>query len=299
MLNQRLETLLCVAETLNFTKASEILNLTQPAVSQHIKALESEFNTRIFIRGEKALRITPEGEIIVKYAKRIRNLFSSIPSALKDYRDNARHIRIGVTQTAELGSLSTMLAKYCVENEGIHITLISDTINNLYVKLKNYEVDIIIVEGKKQDANFNSILLDTDCLILAVSNDNPLSKKNVVTLDELKKEKLILRLPESGTRALFEAHLKSVNESLDSFNVILEIDHIATIKDLVKQNFGVSVLAKSVCYNEIKNNDFSVVSIENLSMIRDINLVYHKDFESYDIISRIVSLYKEMIRDNR
>lgn len=296
MLNQRLETLLCVYETLNFTKASEILALTQPAVSQHIKTLEKEFKTKIFIRGEKSLKVTAEGEIIVKYAKRIQNLFNSIPAMLKDYRNNSRHIRIGVTQTAELGALSTMLAKYCVENNGIRITLVSETINNLYIKLKNYEVDMIIVEGKKQDNNFNSILLDTDCLILAVSNDNPLSKKSVVTLDELKKEKLILRLPESGTRALFEAHLKSFNESLDSFDVILEVDHIATIKQLVQQNFGVSVLAKSVCLNEIQKNKFTTVSIENLSMIRDVNLVYHKDFESYDIINQIVNLYQEVVR---
>ena len=296
MLNQRLETLLCVSETLNFTKASETLNLTQPAVSQHIKALENEFKCKIFIRGEKSLKLTPEGEIVVKYAKRIQNLCNTIPSALADYRNKARHIRIGVTQTAELGSLSSMLAKYCLENEGIHITLISDTINNLYIKLKNYEVDMIIVEGKKQDNNFNSILLDTDCLVLAVANENPLSKKSIVTMEELKKEKLILRLPESGTRALFEAHLKSTNEALDSFDVILEVDHIATIKDLVHQNFGVSVLAKSVCYNDVQKNRFTVVSIENLSMIRDVNLIYHKDFEAYDIINQIVNLYQEMIR---
>ena len=295
MLNQRLETLLCVAETLNFTKASETLNLTQPAVSQHIKTLENEYKCKIFIRGEKSLKLTPEGEIILKYAKRIQNLSNTIPSAIADYKSNSRHIRIGVTQTAELGSLSTMLAKYCVENEGIHISLISDTINNLYVKLKSYEVDMIIVEGKKQDNNFNSILLDTDCLVLAVSNDNPLSKKSIVSIKELKKENLILRLPESGTRALFEAHLKSINESLDSFNVILEIDHIATIKDLVKQNFGISVLAKSVCSADVQKNKFATVSIENMSMIRDVNLIYHKDFESFDIINQIVNLYKEMV----
>ncbi len=295
MLTQRLDTLLCVYDTLSFTKASEMMSLTQPAVSQHIKALEKTFKVKIFIRGEKTLKVTPEGEIIVKYAKRMKNLLLSIPSQLRDYREKTRHIRIGVTQTAELGSLPSMLARYCIENDGIHITLVSDTINNLYIKLRNYEVDMIIVEGKKQDSNFNSILLDTDCLVLAVSNENPLSKKKVVTMEELKKEKLILRLPESGTRALFEAHLKSVNESLDAFDVILEVDHIATIKDLVRQNFGVSVLAKSVCTNEIQKNKFTALTIENLSMIRDINLVYHKDFESYEIISEIANLYHELI----
>jgi DNA-binding transcriptional LysR family regulator len=296
MLDAKLYTLLAVAELKSFTKAAARLSLTQPAVSHHIRLLEEELGAKLLERREGEIRPTAEGEIAVSYARRLQALSVRLKGELEDIKRNLTRLCVGITHTAESNLITEVLAKYARRNPGISITVVTDTINNLYIKLKNYEVDMIIVEGKKQDNNFNSILLDTDCLVLAVANENPLSKKSVVTMEELKKEKLILRLPESGTRALFEAHLKSVNEALDSFDVILEVDHIATIKDLVHQNFGVSVLAKSVCYNDVQKNKFAVVSIENLSMIRDINLIYHKDFESYDIINQIVNLYQEMIR---
>lgn len=159
------------------------------------------------------------------------------------------------------------------------------------MKLKTYEIDLAIVEGKIADHNFNSILLDTDCLILAVCNHNPLSKKSMVTLNELKKEKLILRLPNSATRNLFTSHLESNNVSLDEFNVTLEVDNVATIKDLVRRNFGVSILARSAFMDELKKGKLTGLPIENLSMTREVNMIYHKDFEHTDILHDITKIY--------
>ena len=127
-----------------------------------------------------------------------------------------------------------------------------------------------------------------------MGNDNPLSKKSVVTLDELKREKLILRLPGAGTRTLFENNLGSNNQSIDDFDVILEVDNISIIKELVKNNFGVSVLAHSTCLSEIKKNKFTVIPVENLSITREINLIYHQDFEYTDILNDITRLYHKV-----
>ena len=90
----------------------------------------------------------------------------------------------------------------------------------------------------------------------------------MVTLEDLKREKLILRLPSSGTRKLFESHLVSANESIDNFDIALEVDNIATIKDLVRKDLGVSVLARSACMDEIRKGKITSLPIENLSMIR-------------------------------
>ena len=123
---------------------------------------------------------------------------------------------------------------------------------------------------------------------------DPLSKKSVVTLDELKKENLILRLPGAGTRSLFEANLSSNNESIDAFNVILEVDNISIIKELVKDNFGVSVLAHNTCISELKKNKFTAIPVENLSITREINLIYHQDFEYTDVLDDITRLYRKV-----
>lgn len=293
MIDPKLVTLLTVNELNSFTKAAQKLSLTQPAASQHVRQLEKELGVTIFVRGEGNLKLTSEGEIVIKYAKRIVSLYQNLQQSLKDERRHARKITVGITHTSESNIMVEVLAKYSSFSEGTRITIISDAINNLYMKLKTYEIDLAIVEGRITDPNFNSVMLDTDSLILAVSNKNPLSKKSMVTLNELKKENLILRLPDSGTRNLFISHLESNNVSLDEFNVILEVDNVATIKDLVRWDFGVSILARSACANELKKGKMAGLPIENLSMTREINMVYHKDFEHTDLLQNIMRIYNE------
>ena len=173
------------------------------------------------------------------------------------------------------------------------ITIQTDTINNLYEMLKTYKIDIAIVEGAVADPSINSVMLDTDSLVLCVSNEHPLAKRSLVTIDEFKKEKMILRLPSSGTRNLFAAHLESRNMSLEDFNVTLEVDNIATIKDLVRRNYGVSILARSACMDELKKGKITVLPIENLSMIREVNILYHHTFKHAEILQDIVRIYNE------
>lgn len=291
MMDARLQTLLKVSETRNFTKAAEQLSLTQPAVSQHIRQLEQELGTTLFVRGERALKITAEGEIAIKYARRIQTLYQNLEQSLMDERRNITRLSVGITHSSESNIMVEVLAKYSSLKPGCRITITSDTINNLYYKLKTYELDIVIVEGKIVDHNFNSVMLDTDSLILAVSRENALAKQNIVTLEQLKKEKLILRLPDSNTRNLFASHLESNNVSLEEFNVTLEVDNVATIKDLVRRNFGVSILPRSTFASEIRKGKMAGLPIENLSMTREINMVYHKDFEHTDILQEITKIY--------
>ena len=140
------------------------------------------------------------------------------------------------------------------------------------------------------------MLFRSDFLVCAVSNESALAKKSIVTLDELKKERLILRLPNSGTRNLFRAHLASRNISIDEFNVTLEVDNIATIKDLIRRNYGVSILPRSACMDELKKGKMTVLPIENLSMIREMNILYHHSFRHPEILQDIVKIYSEAAR---
>lgn len=293
LMDAKLITLLRVQESGSFTRAAESLSLTQPAVSKHIRMLEQELGIRIFNRGEGEMKLTREGEIVAKYAKRIEMMYLNLEQSLKDEKRYITRLSVGMTHTAESNVMAEVLARYSSERQGVCLTIVTDTIQNLYAKLRTYEIDLAVVEGRASDSSFNSILLDTDCLILAVSTENPLADRNIVTLSELKKQKMILRLPNSGTRNLFASHLESNNLSLDDFNVILEVDNIATIKDLVRRNFGVSILAKSACLEELRKGKLVALPVENLSMIREVNLVYHRDFEHVDILRDLSKMYFE------
>lgn len=287
-------TLLTVSELKNYTLAAKKLNLTQPAVSQHIRQLENELNIRIFNRVGSDLKITPEGSILIKYARRITSLYKELETKLSDEKKHARTLTIGITHTAESNIVAEVLAEFCSRNKGTKIKIISDSIKNLYDKLSTYEIDMAVVEGKVTEKKYSSVLLDTDSLVAVMSANNPLAKNKIVNVNDLKREKMILRSKQSGTRSLFVSQLGNMNISIDEFNVILEIDNIATIKDLVQKGAGVSVLPKSVCFSEMKNHSLAILPIENMTMIREMNIVFMDDFVSRSTLDEILSIYREL-----
>ena len=294
MLDPKLYSLLQVNESGSFIAASKKLSITQPAVSQHIKALEEELGVTIFDRRSGRVILTREGEEVVKCAKKMQSLYENLKQNLRDSKRLVTHLTVGVTHTAESNPIAEALARYCAENDKVIIKMITGTISNLYSKLKEYEIDLAVVEGRISDSSIHHLLIDTDYLALAVSVNHPFARREMISLNELKKERMILRLPNSGN--LFVAHLESNNMSLGEFNVILELDNIATIKDLIRRDFGVSILPRSVCLDELKKKKIAVLPVENLSMIREINLAYHKDFAQLDILQDIAKYYRETLR---
>ena len=291
MLDAKLETLLVVAEEKSFTKAAAVLSLTQPAVSNHISLLEKEVGVKIFFRNKGEVRITPEGEIVIKYAKRIKSLYAKMFDKISQFERQTTKLRVGITHTSESNEITETLAKFGAANGNVSITILTDTIKNLYDMLENYEIDFAIVEGRRNANDLVYQMLDTDYLVCILSNNNPLSKKTSVTLGDLKREHIILRLPKSETRKLFEATLTSMNESIRNFDVTIEVDNIATIKDLIRKDLGVSILPKSACMDEIRKGKITALPIENLSMVRETNIVYNKDFARVDLIHAFMALY--------
>ncbi len=299
MLGTKLETLLAVVEQKNFTRAAETLSLTQPAVSHHISQLEDELGIRLFVRGRGGLKLTPEGEIVVRYAKRMNALYAKLQTELADAKKHIAKLRIGITHTSESNLTTEVLAKCSNRNRGVSITIITDTIKNLYDMLENYEIDLAIVEGTSSNPDLRSLMLDTDHLVCVMSNNNPLSSHAMVTLGELKRERMILRLPSSATRVLFESTLESINESITNFNITIEVDNIATIKDLIRKDLGVSILPKSACMDELRKGKITALPIENLSMVRETKVVYNKDFYYMDILQEIIRIYQETTKGMR
>lgn len=287
--------LLKVAEYENFTKAAKELCISQPAISNHIKAVEEELGFKIFERGTSGIHLTEKGAIVIKYISQMNSIAESLKQALASDKLSATALRVGITHTVESSLVVDAIAKYLNKSTpGVSIRITSGTSKSLYKQLKNGEIDFIIMEGSYNDPDLNNVMLGTDSLVLVTSPSNHLASKNTVTLDEMKEENLIMRLPDSNTMKTFANALKERSKSLSDFNIILEIDNIATIKDLIRRDFGVSILAKSVCQDEVRKGKLAILNIENISMVREMNLVYPKDFEHAEAIDGIVRCYNEL-----
>ncbi len=294
MVDAKVATLLTVVRLGSYTKAAEELNLTQPAVSHHIRLLEDEFGIKIFQKNRKALIPTAEGEILIKYASRVTAINNTARQAIEDYRTQATHLNIGTTHTVGENLVSQVLALYCNEHPLTHINIVTDSINIIYHKLGVYELDLAIVEGVLPNSNFQSVLLDTDYLCLIVSPQHKFARRPTILLSELRKEKLILRPPTAGTRMLFENLLMSQSETIKNFNVMMELDNISMIKNLVAMNLGVSVIAHSAIREEEKEGRLVVVPIENAKMTRDINMVYQPDFTHHQVLEDLRRIYNSI-----
>lgn len=297
MLGSKMRTLLAVVEHQSFTQAAQALSMTQPAVSHHIKQLEEEIGGPLFLRRKNGLLLTPQGEVAVKYARRLAALDERMHRELEDLRRNLTSLRVGITHTAESNLTAAVLAKCSNRHAGLSITIVTEPIQKLYEMLGNYELDLAIVEGGRTDPELSYMMLDTDYLTCVMANENPLARQAAVTLPQLKREQMILRLPTSATRALFESTLESIGESIESFDVILEVDNIATIKDLVRKDLGVSILARSACMDELGKGKLTALPIENLNMVRETRIVYHRDFSHLELLQEITRLYhREVLR---
>ncbi len=294
MLDQKIYTLLKVAETGNYTRAGKELNLTQPAVSQHIHQLEKMLGIRIFQRVGNRIVVTKEGQSVVDCARTMLSAYQNLQRQLKNEASGVTSLTIGITHTVESNRISEVFAKYASQNPGATIKLITGTKEKLRSQIKNLELDFAIIDGRINDPTLQSMQLDMDSLVLVTAPDHPLAGQGVVTVNDIKKAPMILRLPNSATTDLLTATLQSQNMSLEEFNVILEMDNIATIKDLVIRGYGVSVLPKSACLSEIRRKKLAAIPVENLSMIREINIIYRKEFKHPELFSEFVRIYEEM-----
>ncbi len=291
MIDPKTKTLLALVEIGNYTKTAQSLSLTQPAVSHHIRQLEEEYGIKIFYSGKKTLSLTPEGEVLLKYAKRQAAIEQRLLHALEDIKSSVRRYNVGTTTTVGEYVVSQLFITYCNEHPGVHINIVTDNLNSILGKLQSYELDWAIVDGRVSSDGINSIQLGSDYLCLVVSPMHPFAKRKSVGLAELKNERFILRSPNAGTRALFEKYLLDHSEDIRNFNILIEIDNISTIKELVYSNLGITVMSHSACRDEEASGRLVTVPVINFNVTREINIIYHRSFEHIEMLSEIRRIY--------
>jgi len=293
MIDHKLVTLLTIIKTGSFTKAADILNLTQPAVSHQVRLLENEYNIRIFYPRTRKINLTPEGELLVKYAKKQQNAYKNFLEELQSYKNGGRLFKIGLTPTAEDNIVPDVIARYCTAHKDTRISIISDTIKKIHTKLTARALDFAIIEGSISDSELESRLLSIDHLCLIVSPEHPVASLKSATIDDIMQLPLIMRPRSAGTRQLFEAYLNIHNEKLKHFNIMMEIDNVSTLKALVMSNLGASVVAHSSCIAESLRGQLKIIPISDSVLNREINIVYHHDFSHPKIIDELCQLYED------
>ena len=292
MLDFRHETFLTLCSCESFTKTAELLHMTQPAVSQHIKYLEEVYGCKLFDTSNRKIKLTEQGELLKEFT-------TSVLSDIKHFKENIVSINTDILQfkfgaTLSIGEyvmpdiLSNLLTTY--PDMKVHMTVANT--QTLLDQLNNGELDFAIVEGMFDKSKYDTTLFSQENFIPVCS---PLSEdaNREVTIKDLTKSRLILRESGSGTREIFENILQKNNYSLDAFNKVVEVSNMSAIKKMVSNNLGISFMFEVVARKEIESNTLSRINLSNYTEQREFNFVYLKNSYFRDRIMNIYQLLKQ------
>ena len=274
LLDTRLTTFITLANTKSFTKAAQVLNITQPAVSQHIKFLEAKYEVRIIAKHGKGFYLTEEGLILLKYAEEIDVLYRALEMNLKNKGAIARTYNIGASMTIGGYVLPYLLGKHKKLYENIDILLQVNNTEEILKKLVNGKLDFAMIEGLFDKNKFKFKKFKDDELVLAVSKEHDFAKAKEVNIEDVINGNLILREKGSGTRYIFENSLIELGYDLNDLKGSMEIGSISAIKSLIELNLGYAIISRETIRKELKIGTIKEVAIKGLRINREFNFVY-------------------------
>ena len=274
VLDLRIMTFLTLAKVRSFTRAGEILNLTQPAVSQHIKYLEDYYGVVLFNKQGRYIDLTEEGKLLLNYAQELESLYKNLEFELKNKNSIHKTYNIGASMTIGGYVLPYILAKHKDFYKNVDIKLHVHNTKEIMESLINREIDLALVEGPFDKDKFNYKKFKDDELVLAVSPKNNLVNKKEVTLKDVLYGNLLLREKGSGTRVVFEDWLAELGWDLKDFNPYMELGSISAIKSLVELDLGYTIISKETVKKEIASGTIKTLPIRGVKIYRDFNFVY-------------------------
>lgn len=292
MIDDKLNTLIVLERERNYTKTAALCHISQPAVTQHIKSLEDFYGIKIFKRNGRELLLTKEGGLLVENAKRLHALNSKFKNELDLSLKKLKKLNIGITLTAGGYFIPEILKVFKENYPLIKFNFHTDLAENLIARINNFELDFAIIDGIPPKSNLNKTLISMDQLIVIANNSHHLLNEKNVTFDMLKKEDFILRHDTADTRKAFDAYLRNHLETIDDFNIILEIDNTALIKELIIKGYGISIMSKALCEQNIKQGVIKEIQIDDFNLERGIYLVYPNDLKNNEIIKSIINIRK-------
>lgn len=285
--DQRYVSLLAVYRCKSYTLAAGKLSLTPSAVSQQIHSIERELGIRLFNREKNALVPTPECELVADSVKKVEAVCRRMSDGIDLSKRHIDRLSVGVTPSAGTYALTNILARAGDAAFPAQIKITTGSSETLCEKLRNFSIDIAVIEGRCNTDDFNSVMIDTDHLTVAVQHDSEWVHKGIITVPELFSAKLIMKPRTSGTRELFEASLRSAGIPPDKLNVIMEADSTDTIIRLVAGGYGISVLSNNACSDYSERGIIATVRLEGINMSRSIRLLYRRGEDMQSIISVI------------
>jgi DNA-binding transcriptional LysR family regulator len=293
MEDHKLKVFCTVAETKSFSKTSEIIHLTQPAVSLQIQALEEIYETKLFDRSSSTVTLTPAGEVLYKYAKEILALYASAEKVIGKLIGLVKgSITIGACSNIGNYLLPSVITNFKKTHPNIKIHLLVSNTKRVVEMLNSGYIDLGIVEGDTVKQKMNVKKLISDELLLIVSPNHPWAKKKEISISDLTKEPFIFREAGSGTRQMIEKFLARHGITPQDMKISIVLGSTEAIKDAVENGLGVSIISRWAARKESKYGTLRLLNLKEEKVVRDFSLIINKNSVSTNALDEFLAFLK-------
>lgn len=268
----QLRIFVAVAEELNFSRAAEVLLLSQPAVSMQIKAVEQAAGSRLFDRLGRRLQLTDAGRVLYANAREVLIGADEMSESMSQIREGrSGRLRVIATTTVGIYIVPNLLGAYHERHPGIEIQLEVANWETTVDRLFAGEADVAIAGPHPQPGLKMEPFMD-DRLVVIASPRHPLAGLRDIPLATLAKEPMLVRERGSGTRAAVERLFATQGLLLRR---AMELSQNGAVKQVAQAGLGVAVISRGAISLEVTNGTLSVLDVEGFPIVRTWNIITH------------------------
>lgn len=296
MADRRLQVFHAVAKQLSFTKAAEVLFMTQPAVTFQIKQLEEHFNTRLFDRGHGRISLTSAGETALEYAERILSLSAELDVRLAEMTGQiGGPLLIGASTTIAEFILPRILGEFESQYPNVRPRLIVANSESIETRVAEHTLDIGLIESPSHQ---NSLQCEDCCedeLLAICVPRSPLARNKELTPQLLATHPFISRELGSGTREVTDNYFRAAGVPPEDLNIIIELGSPEAIKGVVETGIGFAIVSRAAVAKERRLGDLLAIPLKP-RLKRMLSMVYPKEKFRSRLINTFVEFAKVRLK---
>ena len=272
----QLEVLVTVARERSFSRAAEVLNRTQPAISQAIRRLESEIGEKLFDRSSKDGTLTFAGEVLLGHAKQMLNLRQHAQQAISEMRD-LQHGKVTISANEHtVFYLLPVIEEFRKQHPLIKIEVQRGVASRIPKQITAREVELGVISFVPNDDSLRSVSVMSDELVLVVSPDHYLADRTEVSIKDLGTETFVAHNAPSPYR---QKVIETFEKHKTRLNIAIELPSLEAIKRLVARGVGVALVPRLTARAEITSGILKELTVKEMKLERKLNIVYRRNSE--------------------
>jgi len=275
---RRLEIFAKVAELGSFSRAAEALFLTQPTVSEHVRALEDELGVQLLDRLGRGAQPTPAGRLLLDYATRMLALGRAARQAIDRYQGRVSGALVvgGSTIPGEY-VLPALVGAFRAKHPEVSVSLLIGDRRDVSLWVEEGRVEVGVTGARPSARALHAKALMSDELVIVAPAEHPWADKKSVSLADVRAEPLVVRERGSGSREALERALDGARLELGAFRIVSEMGSTQAIKQAVRAGVGVSIISRRAVEDECRARQLVALPIRELKVERAFWLVTHRD----------------------